>query len=117
MLLRGLRLHGSHVDRARHPQRASTVALAGVHRLSSDVPGARRVHGHHRGRACAWETSGLFRAQLLVPVSQADEEYLQAWQARHGHTWPMMNKDHPEVLRLLRKHEDWVRTTWEELPL
>jgi hypothetical protein len=29
-----------------------------------------------------------------------------------------MQKDHPEVLRLLRKHEDWVRTTWEErLPL
>ena len=49
-----------------------------------------------------------------MPVSQADEEYLQAWHARRGHTWPRMKKDHPEVLHLLRKHEDWVRTTWEE---
>ena len=92
------------------------------YRLTSLVPGVStvitKVYSKLRGRACAWETLGLFRAQLLVPVSQADEEYLQAWQARHGHTWPRMQKDHPEVLRLLRKHEDWVRTTWEErLPL
>ena len=91
------------------------------YRLTSLVPGVStvitKVYSKLRGRACAWETSGLFRAQLLVPVSQADEECLQAWQAHHGHTWPRMQKDHPEVLRLLRKHEDWVRTTWEELPL
>ena len=31
-----------------HPQRAAAGALAGVHRLSSDVPGTRRVHGHHQ---------------------------------------------------------------------
>ena len=86
------------------------------YRLTSLAPGVStvitKVYSKLRGRACAWETSGLFRAQLLVPVS------LQAWQARHGHTWPRMKKDHPEVLRLLRKHEDWVRSTWEEtLPL
>ena len=35
--------------RARHPSRAAAGALAGVHRLSHDVPGTRRVHGHHQG--------------------------------------------------------------------
>ena len=73
------------------------------YRLTSLVPGMStvitKVYSKLRGRACAWETSGLFRAQLLVPVSQADEECLQAWQARHGHAWPRMKKDHPEVLR------------------
>jgi hypothetical protein len=53
---------------------------------------------------------------LLVPVSQADEEHLQAWQARHGKMWPQMQDDHPEFLRLQRKHDEWMRT-WEELPL
>ena len=52
-------------------------------RLTSLVPGVStvitKVYSKLRGRACAWETSGLLRAQLLVPVSQADEEYLQAW--------------------------------------
>ena len=77
-----------------------------------------KVYSKLPGRACAWKTSGLFKASLLVPVSQADEEHLQAWGARHGHTWSRMKKDRPEVLRLLRKHEDWVRNTWEEtLPL
>ena len=91
------------------------------YRMTPLAPGVStvitKVYSKLRGRACAWETSGLFRVSILVPVSQADEEYLQAWQASHGHTWPRMQKDHPEVLRLLRKHEDWVRTTWEELPL
>ena len=70
-----------------------------------------------RGHACAWETSGLFRVSILVPVSQADEEYLQAWQAHHGKTWPEMQGDHPNFLRLHRMHDEWMLTTWEELPL
>ena len=64
------------------------------YRMTSLVPGVStvitKVYSKLRGRACAWETSGLFRASLLVPVSQADEDYLQAWRARHGHTWPRM---------------------------
>ena len=88
------------------------------YRMTSLVPGVSTVitkaYSKLRGRACAWETSGLFRASLLVPVSHADEEHLQAWRARHGHTWPRMKQDHPEVLRLLRKLEDWVRSTWKE---
>jgi hypothetical protein len=90
------------------------------YRLTSLVPGVStvitKVYSKLRGRACAWETSGLFRVSLLVPVSQADEECLQAWQARHGHTWPQMKGDHPDFLRLQRKHDEWMRTTWEELP-
>ena len=53
---------------------------------------------------------------ILVPVSQADQEYLQAWQARHGKTWPQMKADHPDFLLLQRKHDEWLRT-WAELPL
>ena len=92
------------------------------YRLTSLVPGVStvitKVYSKLRGRACAWETSGLFRANLLVPVSQADEEYLQAWHALQGQAWPGMKQDHPEFLRPLRKHENWVRSTWEEtLPL
>lgn len=90
------------------------------YRLTSLVPGVStvitKVYSKLRGRACAWETSGLFRVSLLVPVSQADEECLQAWQARHGHMWPQMKGDHPDFLRLQRKHDEWMRTTWEELP-
>ena len=90
------------------------------YRLTSLVPGVStvitKVYSKLRGRACAWETSGLFRVSLLVPVSQADEEYLQAWQARHGRMWPQMKDDHPDFLRLQRKHDEWMRT-WEELPL
>ena len=89
-------------------------------RLTSLVPGVStvitKVYSKLRGRACAWETSGLFRVSLLVPVSQADEECLQAWQARHGEMWPQMKDDHPDFLRLQRKHDEWMRT-WEELPL
>ena len=91
------------------------------YRLTSLVPGVStvitKVYSKLRGRACAWETSGLFRVSILVPVSQADEEYLQAWQARHGKTWPEMQGDHPDFLRLQRMHDEWMPTTWEELPL
>ena len=91
------------------------------YRLTSLVPGVStvitKVYSKLRGRACAWETSGLFRVSILVPVSQADEEYLQAWRARHGKTWPEMQGDHPEFLRLQRMHDEWMLTTWEELPL
>ena len=89
-------------------------------RLTSLVPVVSavitKVYSRLRGRACAWESSGLFRVSILVPVSQADEEHLQAWQARHGHMWPQMKGDHPDFLRLPRKHDEWMRTTWEELP-
>ena len=91
------------------------------YRLTSLAPGVStvisKVYSKLRGRACDWEISGLFRVSLLVPVSQADEEYLQTWQVRHGKTWPQMQGKHPEFMRLLRKHDDWMRTTWEELPL
>ena len=90
-------------------------------RLTFLVPGVStvitKVYSKLRGRACAWETSGLFRVSLLVPVSQADEEYLQAWQARHGKMWPQMKDDHPDFLRLQRKHDEWMRTWEERLPL
>ena len=75
------------------------------YRVTSLMPGASavitKVYSNLRGRACAWETSGLFRTRLLVPVTQADEEYLQAWHARHGHAWPRMKEAHPPFLRLL----------------
>ena len=42
------------------------------YRMTSLVPGVStvitKVYSKLRGRACAWETSGLFRASLLVPV-------------------------------------------------
>ena len=51
------------------------------YRMTSLVPGVStvitKVYSKLRGRACAWETSGLFRMSILVPVSQADEEYLR----------------------------------------
>ena len=91
------------------------------YRLTPLVPGVStvitKVYSKLRGRACAWETSGLFRVSILAPVSQADEECLQAWQARHGKTWPEMQGDHPEFLRLQWTHDEWMRTTCEELPL
>ena len=44
------------------------------YRLTSLVPGVStvitKVYSKLRGRACAWETSGLFRASLLVPISR-----------------------------------------------
>jgi len=89
-------------------------------RLTPLAPGVStvitKVYSKLRGRACALETSGLFRVSILVPVSQADEECLQAWQARHGRMWPRMKGDHPDFLRLQRKHDEWMQT-WEELPL
>ena len=55
------------------------------YRVTSLIPNVStaiaKVYSKLRGRACAWETSGLFRASLLVPVSQADRECLQAWRA------------------------------------
>ena len=47
------------------------------YRLTSRVPGVStvitKVYSKLRGRACAWETSGLFRTRLLAPVSHADQ--------------------------------------------
>ena len=111
----GVRVARRELRRVRSPEHAGYRVTALMPGISTVIT---KVYSKLRGRACAWETSGLFRTQLQVPISQADEEYLQAWHVPHGHAWPRMKGERPAFLRLLQKHEDWVRRTWKKiLPL
>ena len=110
-----MRVTRRELRRVRSPEYAGYRVTSLIPNVSAVIT---KVYSKLRGHACACETSGLFRTRLVVPVSQVDEECLQAWYARHGHAWPRMKEARPAFLRLLQKHEDRVRSSWEEmLPL